>query len=78
MSEVIHYSGGLRLKHGRYGMKKILPGYPACLTGRSAERVRAEGRQTSIIDDVTCMRCMAMIERSRREREPCPAQGEEG
>ena len=52
MGKKIHWAGGLKLPKAR-----MLPGWPCCCSGRTAERVAAEGNQTRNILEVTCQRC---------------------
>lgn len=54
MGKKIHWAGGLELPKTR-----MLPGWPCCCSGRTAERVAAEGNQTRNILEVTCQRCKA-------------------
>lgn len=52
----VHYSGPVRTPK-----LKILPGWAACCSGDRAERIRAEGRNTLIIAEVTCKACLRVI-----------------
>ena len=55
-AKVIHYSGGISLK-GR----RMLPGWPACVSGVTAYNIRAEMRQTQKWEDVTCRKCLRLM-----------------
>lgn len=48
----VHWAGGLRLPKAR-----MLAGWACCCSGRSAEKIRAEGNQTKVIEEVTCKKC---------------------
>lgn len=63
----IHYAGGILYCSGRdrRGSTRMLPGWPACCSGRRAEKIAAAGEQSMDIARVTCARCRALWQRSR-------------
>ncbi|TAK26757.1 MAG: hypothetical protein EPO40_19780 [Myxococcaceae bacterium] len=63
----IHYSGGVLYLSGRVrrGCTTMLPGWPACTSGRRGEAISAAGEQSIDITQVTCPRCRDLWQRSR-------------
>lgn len=59
----IHYSGGLRTRFGKKGLRIALPGWAACTSGEKAEKIRRAGNQTRDRDDVTCAACLKLFEK---------------
>ena len=60
-----HYSGGLIA-----GDSERLAGWPCCVSGRSAWRIRERGNQIDDIDKVDCKACKRMLLKATRL--PCP------
>jgi len=57
----IHYAGAVKTPRMR-----ILGGWSACCYGDKAERIRAEGRNTYDIGEVTCAACRRMMAKDER------------
>jgi len=57
----IHYSGGLRSRSGRSGVRVALPGWPVCCSGLRAEEIAYRGDQTNDRSVVTCRACLRLI-----------------
>lgn len=66
---LIHYSGGVLFASGRdlRGCTTMLPGWPACCSGRRAEAIAAAGEQSTEIAQVTCLRCRHLWQRARED-----------
>jgi len=56
---VIHYAGGVRTAR-----MMILGGWAACCSGDKAERIRATGKNTLVLDEVTCKACLRVMSRA--------------
>lgn len=57
----IHWAGGLRIERGER-LIKMLPGFPACVSGDRAIRIANEGTQTWEKSRVTCKRCLKLLD----------------
>lgn len=62
----IHYSGGMIV-----GDSERLAGWPACVSGRGAFKVRERGNQTADVDRVDCKACLRLL--LKASKLPCPA-----
>lgn len=65
----IHYSGGVLYATGAQGCTQMLFGWPACCSGRRAEKIADAGEQSMDIDRVTCARCRDLWQRSREDHD---------
>lgn len=63
----VHYSGGVLYCTGAQGCTEMLPGWPACCSGRRAEKIAAAGEQSTDIARVTCPRCRDLWQRTRED-----------
>lgn len=54
----MHYCGELYMKTGHRAA-----GWPVCKSGDAAYKVRDQGNQTTVIEMVTCKRCLSLYER---------------
>ncbi len=59
----IHYVGGVEFAGG-----KRLHGFPACCTGKQAERIRESGIKTLAPAAVTCQKCLDMLDKQEAYR----------
>ena len=58
--DCIHWSGGLKLPKSTH-----LRGWPACVSGRRAEAIKARGMMNgSDPKQVTCKRCQALLRKA--------------
>ena len=55
----VHYAGGIRTKR-----TEMLMGWPCCCSGERAVRIRAEGNQTLVGENVTCAACKRVMARA--------------
>lgn len=71
VSAVMHYAGRLVIPHRRGdGMVTVIyPGWVACSSGKQSQKIRDEGRTSFVRAEVTCRRCLALIERADRHQQ---------
>lgn len=66
----IHYSGGITYERRDGGAVTALPGWPACVSGVRARRIRAGGERTDDRDLVTCLRCRNLVKKRPATAKP--------
>ena len=60
---ITHYAGGLVVERGSE-VTTYPPGWPMCVRGRRALKIRTERRQSILYDEVSCKTCLRILERA--------------
>lgn len=58
----MHYSGQVCYDTARTTVH-VLGGFAACVSGQATIKIRNEGRTTPVVADVTCRKCLAIIDK---------------
>lgn len=64
----LHYSGGLRYR-SRGRLVRVLAGWAACCSGEAAQRVADLGLHTDEPEEVSCLKCLRLLDRADKVRE---------